>query len=90
MLEACGRTTDGRTVVRGMYRFYETSGVPLDVILEFIRDRGAVPDWRAFVDEAVAAGMSEARAVSKLEEAVADTFGPGMREAVTSRLRSGK
>lgn len=89
MLEQSGRSADGRAVVRGVYRLHETHGVPVDVILEGIRVRGALPDWQAFVVEAVESGMSVRRAISKLGPAVADVFGPEMRDVVATRLSVG-
>lgn len=89
MIEISGASSDGRPVVRGVYRMHETTGTPLDVILEGIRDRGMLPDWQSFVVEAVEAGMSLKRAIAKLEPAVADVFGPAMRDVVVLRLSTG-
>lgn len=86
MLEVSGKTTDGKFVVQGVYRLHETSGIPLDIILEAIRERGMMPDWEGFIAEAVAAGMSEHRALSKLEPAISDSFGAEMRQIVVARL----
>lgn len=86
LLALAGRTVDGRAVVSGVYRVHETSGVPLDVILESVRERGMLVDWQSFVREAVAAGMSRERAISKLEAAIVDSFGPEMARVVVARL----
>jgi hypothetical protein len=88
MLEASGKTPDGKTVVRGVYRFYETTGLPLDVIFDCLRSNAMLPDWSAFVLEAVEAGMQPERAISMLEPAIADTYGPGVRNVVVARLRN--
>lgn len=85
-IELAGRTVDGRAVVRGVYRLHESSGTPVDVILEAVRCRGMVPDWQAFVIEAVEAGMSVKRAIAKLAPAVADVFGPVVHDVVVARL----
>ena len=89
MLNLCGKTVDGKLVIAGIYREHETTGIPLDVILEVIRDRGYVPDWYSFAVEAVEAGMSLRRAISKLEPAVADVFGREIRDVVVARLSTG-
>lgn len=89
MIEVSGRSSDGRLVVRGIYRMHETTGTPIDVILEGIRRRGMLPDWQSFVVEAVEAGMSLKRAIGKLEAAVADVFGPEMQAVVVERLSTG-
>lgn len=89
MIEISGTSSDGRTVVRGIYRMHETTGTPVDVILEGIRCRGMLPDWQSFVVEAVEAGMSVKRAISKLEAAVADVFGAEVHDVVVGRLSRG-
>jgi hypothetical protein len=87
LIQVIGKTVDDRTVVQGVYRFYETTGVPLDVILDQLRERGVVPDWPQFVIEAVEAGMSVPRAISLLEPALADSFGSAFCDVVVSRLK---
>lgn len=89
MIEPTGRTVNGQIVVGGIYRMHETSGTPIDVILEGIRGRGMLPDWQSFVIEAVEAGMSLKRAISKLEPAIVDVFGSEMRGVVVVRLSTG-
>ena len=87
MLESVGRTQDGKTVVTGVYKFYETTGVPLDSILGILEERGMIPDWMAFILEAIEAGMKTDRILSMLEPAIADSYGSGMRIEVIRRLR---
>jgi hypothetical protein len=86
MLVQSGTTQDGRTVVRGVYRLYETEGLPLDVILDALIAHNAIPDWTAFVVEAELAGMKLDRILSKLDAAIVDTYGSAMRDVVVRRL----
>lgn len=88
MIEAFGKTPDGRWVVKGVFSFYETEGMPLDVIFETLRNKGAIPDWSTFVLEAVEAGMKVPRILSMLDAAIADSYGPVLRDVVLLRLRS--
>ena len=86
MLTKGGTTSDGRTVVRGVYRLYETEGLPLDVIFDALIAHNSIPDWTSFVSEAELAGMKLDRILSKLDAAIADTYGSGMRDVVLQRL----
>jgi hypothetical protein len=86
MLAKSGTTQDGRTVVRGVYRLYETEGLPLDVILDSLMAHDSIPDWTAFVVEAELAGMKRDRILSKLDAAIVDTYGSTMRDMVLQRL----
>lgn len=88
LLSVVGKTEDEKVVVAGVYRTYETEGLPLDVILDSLRSRGAVPDWEAFVREAEDAGMGRDRILSMLDPAISDSYGPEFRDRVMSRLRA--
>lgn len=87
MIEVVGKTSDGTLVVSGVYKFYETNGMPLDVLFETLRNRGMIPDWGAFVLEAVEARMKPERAISMLDSAIVDSFGAVVRDVVMVRLR---
>lgn len=86
MLSKSGETTDGKTVVCGVFRLFETEGLPLDVIFEALKDHNSIPDWERFVQEAEMAGMKRARVLSKLDSAIVDSYGPEMRDVVLRRL----
>lgn len=82
-----GNTAAGVPVLAGVYRFFETHGLPLDVVLTVLRERGALPCWCSFYREAAAAGMKHERIISKLDEAIADAYGPAFRDVVIDKLR---
>lgn len=85
-LKQVGTTPEGLAVYTGVYKLYETYGLPLDVIFMTFQDKGWVPDWIDFYIAAVAAGMEHDRIISKLEEAISDSFGKEWADAVISRL----
>lgn len=85
-LRVVGQTTDGKVVVEGVYRFFETHGLPLDVLLDRLRSRGIIPSWLSFYDEARKAGMKHERILSKLSESLGDVYGPSFRDVVIKRL----
>lgn len=86
MLTQVGTTKDGRTVVRGVFRLYETEGLPLDVIFDSLLANQALPDWTHFMLEAELAGMKRTRILSMLDVAISDTFGSSFRDVVIQRL----
>lgn len=81
-----GITSEGNLVISGVYKLYETIGLPLDVIFTCFRERNWVPDWIDFYLGAVASGMEHTRIISKLEEAISDSFGKEWADVVISRL----
>ena len=87
MLTQTGVTSEGKKVVSGVYRCFETLGVPLDVLLSILADEFVIPDWLALFDEAVGAGMKPGRVFAKIEEAAADAYGADFCVQVMLRLR---
>lgn len=85
-LQQVGLTTDGRPVYSGLFRFYETYGLPLDSVLSLFIEKGWVPDWMDFYLGALKSGMKHDRILSKLEEAISDSFGKGWSDTVLSTL----
>jgi alanyl-tRNA synthetase len=86
MFKIVGETTDGKIVVSGLFRLFETEGIPLDMIFEYCRQHNMMPSWIDFYQECRSAGMKHERILSKLEEAVADSFGKEFRKEVISKL----
>lgn len=81
-----GVTVDGKPVVGGLFRAYATHGIPLDVMLFGLRERGALPCWQTFYREAVDSGIQPQRVLVMLDLAIVDVFGEDMRRVVLARL----
>ena len=86
MLEQVGETTDGKAVYAGVYKTFETYGIPLDTLLQTLRDRNGIPCWISFYREAQDAGMKHERILSKLDEALSDVYGAAFRDHVIEVL----
>ncbi len=87
-LHQVGTTEDGKKVYAGVYTFFSCYGLPLDVIFGIAKEQGWVPCWISFYKEAKLAGMSHDRVISKLEEALCDTFGLDYSNIVIDKLNS--
>ena len=81
-----GETTDGKKLVDGIWAMYETHGLPLDVIFDVLIKKESVPDWIALYKQMLQSGMQHSRILSKLDEAVSDSYGKEFRDVVISRL----
>jgi hypothetical protein len=77
-----------KPVMSGIYKFYETHGLPLDVIFSLFIEKGYVPDWIDLYKSAKNAGMKHDRIISKLEESISDSYGKEFCEKVISVLDS--
>ena len=87
MLQFEGRTVDGKPVFSGIYRLYETHGIPFNAIFEALDQKGGLPDWVSIIREARDAGVTPDRAIAKIHDAVSDVFGPEFQAVVTGTLK---
>lgn len=87
MFEIVGRTVEGKPVVAGVYRVFETLGLPLEVVLQVVHDKDMVPCWMSLYREAKAAGMQHDRILSKLDPAISDSYGVVFRDFVIRALQ---
>jgi hypothetical protein len=86
LLFQTGVTPDDKRVMGGCFSFYETYGLPLNVIFISFQEKDCIPDWIDFYLTALAAGMEHGRILSKLEEAISDSFGKEFCDVIISRL----
>jgi len=87
LLRVVGKTPDDKLVVRGVFRFYETHGLPLDMIVDKLDREGFMPDWLDFAKEAVKAGWRPAAVLPRLTALIGDVYGPKFREGWEQRIR---
>jgi len=87
MLKVTGKTQEGGLVVSGVFSFYETHGIPLDVLFEGMLSNSFTPDWVGFYHEAMKAGLKPVKIFAMLNESVSDTFGTTYRDIVLDRLK---
>ena len=87
ILKQVGKTEDGKfSIVKGVYTLFETTGLPLDVMLENLKNKNIIPDWIEFYREARLAGISHDRVISRLEEALIDVWDKSFSNLVIERL----
>lgn len=80
------QTAEGILVVDGVFQFYETHGLPLDMLFTCLREKNLMPCWISFYKAARKAGMKHTRILSKLEEAICDAYDKNFSDTVISKL----
>ena len=85
-LKQSGITTDNKPVIIGIYKTFETYGLPLDIIFSIMIKKGWVPDWIALYQDCRSAGIDHERTLARIEEAINDSYGKEWSEVVISRL----
>lgn len=86
LFKCVGTTEDGKPVYKGVFKFFETMGLPLDSLFYCILQKGAAVSWIDFYKEARIAGMEHDRILSKLEESVCDVWGEEYWNVVKKNL----
>lgn len=81
-----GYTVDNKPVIGGVWKTYETYGLPLDIIFDVCIRRDWIPSWIDLYKDMKESGMEHSRILSKLEEAINDSFGKDYSGVVISRL----
>lgn len=86
-LDLVGETPEHRKVYRGVYRFFETYGLPLGDLLFQLWEKDSLPDWVALVEDMVKAGRPLDRSLEAVMAAVGDACYPTpIRDEVIARL----
>jgi hypothetical protein len=55
-MNVVGNTEDGRSIVDGVFFLQTSIGLPLDIIVEELRDKNCVPVWDVYIIDALDGG----------------------------------
>jgi hypothetical protein len=90
--EIVGVTPDGKEVVSGVFRVFDTMGLPLDTVFDLCEQHKLVPSWIHFYDDAIKQGWSEKTIMNRLETSICDAYGKdywlGVEERLTLYIKS--
>ena len=81
-----GKTTDGKYTISGIFKMFDTLGLPLDVIFQICVEKNMMPSWIHFYNEARAAGWKHKTIISRLSDSINDVYGKEFSDVVITRL----
>src|ERR1035438_1594461 len=86
-LKQVGITTDDKVVVEGftIFKLMETMGIPLDLILEELRENEFVVDWIDFIKTGLVCGWSKKTILTRIEFPIREFCG----DEVFDKIRYG-
>jgi len=70
-----GVSEDGKKVVAGVFRLFDTVGLPLEIIFERIKNEDWIVDWKEFIGDARKHGWSDRTIRTRVITAYGDVFG---------------
>jgi hypothetical protein len=83
-----GKTVDGKTVVQGIFPTMSSIlGLPLDVILEKLKENNMVVDWIEFYESSKKHGWKNKTTFNRISTYVVDVYGPEYRDHIISTLK---
>lgn len=85
-LEIIGKTTDGRSVVKGIFKFFDTTGIPLFIIFDLCEQHNWIPSWINFYQEASGRGWTHKTIINRLKDGITDVYGTEFCDTVISNL----
>lgn len=74
-------------MLKGTFKFVDTYGLPLDLMIDAMDQRGYMVDWVDFIEESKEKGWPLHRTTHRLQEAVSDVYGPEFWKHWENRLR---
>ncbi len=77
---------DSKIVFSGIFKFTETTGLPLTDVLESIKNHDVLIDWLDYYKMALNAGLKKKRIFSRISEALVDVHGVEYKNVVLIRL----
>ena len=69
-----------------VWRWHATHGVPLEISLPMLADRGLVPTWDTLLDYAHKDGANEKTLIRRLQSAAQDAYGKDVGRVISERL----
>ena len=85
-MEVIGVTTDKKNVVKGLFSFYSTSGLPLVDIWRLCHINNLCPSWIDFYEEAVNNKWKYKTIINRLKDSLDEVYGVEYRKIVIERL----
>lgn len=68
-----GKTEDNKTVIKNVFKLFDTYGLPFFFILEIFKKRNLIIDWESLIIDCKQAGWKESKIKSTILEAIIDS-----------------
>lgn len=79
-------TEGGIQIVSGVFRVFDTCGLPLDIVFDLCRQKNLMPSWIHFYEDAINQGWKVETIFNRLEINISDVYGKPFWLEVEKRL----
>ena len=88
MIRQVGVTPEGVKVVANTFKMFDAHGLPLDIMLDLMKENNMVPDWIDFYNEASASGWKDKTIRNRVHSAASSAYGNDFGNTVLSKLNA--
>jgi len=85
-MDIIGLSEDNKQVVDGVFKLFDSTGLPLDVIFDQCKENNMVPSWIHFYEDALRQGWKYKTIFNRLETNVSDVWGRDYYNEIKTRL----
>lgn len=82
-----GKTTDGIPVIAGIIKLSESQGIPLTIILQYLKEKHLIVDWIDYIDTAIQLKWNPKTALTKAEEAITEIYNQEYASEIIARMK---
>jgi hypothetical protein len=86
-IQISGKTIDGRLVLKGIFEFSSTTGLPLEMIIDQLTKQNMIIDWLDYYNKSIQSGIKKNRVIEKIRNAIGDVLGSSHGEETIKRLK---
>lgn len=86
-LKQVGIDSNNNQVLAGVFQFYDSHGLPLDIVFSLLKDQGYSISYYDFVKDAAIAGWKNETIILRLREAIIDVYGKEYWLEVEKKLK---
>lgn len=87
-LTIVGKTVDGKFVVQGLFPLMSSIlGLPLDILLEDLKNNNMVVDWIEFYESSKKHGWKDKTILNRISEGATKIYGENISEQIIRKLK---
>jgi alanyl-tRNA synthetase len=81
------KPVEQKIVVSKVFKLYDTNGIPLSIIFDYLKSQDLVIAWDYFIKEAKLAGWPKKKILSTWQEAIQDSYGQDYLKMSISKFK---
>ncbi|HUX61328.1 MAG TPA: hypothetical protein VMV32_08440 [Ignavibacteriaceae bacterium] len=89
-MKQVGTTADNLKVCTGVFKFYDTYGIPLDTLFDLCKNENIMPSWLDFYNDAIENKWKYETIITRLSDSISDVWGKDYADAIIQKIKTAK